>query len=164
MQGTMPELIAIPASVELEGKTLVWAFSKKQLDMVLQDIVVKSSENTGVQCVSRTEWQDLELPIVSFEKYFGLKQKETSVVPKYCVVKGAYTQVGSPVLVRIAIELQSNIKILHCNIECAPVSADILPKRNSDILGAFGLKAGVTMIVPDIAKIWENTNMGIYPE
>lgn len=164
MQGAIPELIVIPAQVELEGQAVVWAFSKKQLDMVLQDIVEKTSQATGAECVRRAEWQDLELPIICLEKYFGLEQKETSLLPKYCVLKGAQEQEGRATLVRIAVEMQSNIKVVNCNLECQPAPVDILPQRESHVLGVFQLQAGLTMIVPDVVKIWENTYMGVFSD
>lgn len=164
MQETTSEIIMMPASAKVEGQSLVWAFSKKQLDMVLQDIVGKTSKSAGDEGVGRAEWRDLELPIVSFEKYYGLEQKKTALLPKYCVVKGAYEHDGKSRLVRIAVEINSNIKALSCGFKCTPLSTTVLPKRACDVLGVFQLQAGVTMIIPDIAKIWENTNLGFYPE
>lgn len=145
------EIIVIPADVSAaQGWNVLWALSKAQIDIILHEINEVQLDNPTEYHVTSTEWQNITLPVISLENYFGFGQPMTSSVGKYVVAKSVDSN-GQ--VVRMMIHAKGNIRVQTVDFSCFPAAASALPKRREDVLGMYSLKGKNVLIVPDLAKI-----------
>ncbi|MGL1932565.1 MAG: hypothetical protein OCC45_12540 [Desulfotalea sp.] len=162
MQDEKLELIVFPVNTKSEGNNFFWALSKQQLDMVLHDID-KDDDDPGFE-VSTVSWQEQKMPLVSLERYFGLRVEDNLFKTKYAVVKGSLKDALESKIIRLSLQFTGNVSIRNCESSCVASSEDIIQKRKQDLHGIFTVEDGSTLIIPDVTSIWEKVSKGFYPD
>lgn len=152
------EIIVIPADVApAKGWQIFWAFSKKQLDMVLQEVeLVEVGAAVEDFILSRAFWQEEKLAVVSLEKYFGMPQLTGSQVDKCAVLKDVVDKGSGPEVGRIMVKISGNIRVREVDFMSMSTSPSMLPARQEDVHGVYSLSDKQLLVVPNLEKIYAN--------
>ncbi len=143
------EVIMIQANTPpTEGGVVYWLLSKNQMEYILQDIALVPGGSTTTP-IARAQYQEEVLPVLSLEKYFGLRESGGSGTYRYLVAKTAADTGG---IARIIIRTAHQIRVRKLTFAASPV-ASTFAENNEDVLGAFSHDDTDLLIVPDIAAI-----------
>jgi hypothetical protein len=138
------EIATIKANnVTFQGCELYWIFSRNQLEFLFKELEVFSSPSL----VATAKYQEVMLPVINLEKYYGLAQKAQTGAPKYLVVRSVNEQKE---LVKLIIQTPQTLKIQALEAGFMSLqSSPALPKNNKDVLGIYSLATDKLGIVPD---------------
>lgn len=152
------EIIVIPADiVSVKGWQVFWAFSKKQLDMILHEIeLLDKGENPQDFYVSTALWQQKKMAVVSLEKYFGFPQRVESQTDKCAVLKDVLEKDGGMELGRIMVQISGNVRVREVDFTSLATAVTMLPTRHEDVRGIYSLSDKRLLVMPDVAKIYAN--------
>ena len=143
------ELAVIRADCSLKtGEKLYWLLSRKQIEFVLYDLEPVKVGNERFAA----RYQDMVLPVVRLEDYYGLPGLKEERKNKYkYIVAGAVNGEGE--LVRVILQTRHHVQLLKVS-EHQPSSFPLeLPKRGEDVLGVYSLGEDKVLILPDLVGI-----------
>jgi hypothetical protein len=130
-------------NVTFQGCELYWIFSRNHLEFLFRELEIFSSPSL----VATAKYQEVMLPVINLEKYYGLAQKVQNGAPKYLVVRSVTEQNE---LVKLIIQTPQAVKIQALETGfIALQSPPALPKNNNDVLGIYSLATDKIGIVPD---------------
>ncbi len=133
-------------STPLAGFELYWLLSRSQLEFIFQELrVVPTSSG-----IAGARYQDVLLPVISLEEYYGLPVTGPGRPIKYLVVRSVS---GDNALVRLILQTPCILKIDQVQSAVAYPERLSLPQNGGDILGIYFLSDRTLGIVPDLAAI-----------
>ncbi len=152
------EIIMIPADIlQVKEWQVFWAFSKKQLDMVLQEVeFVEVGAAPEDYLLSKALWQQEKLAVVSLEKYFGIPQPKVSQADKCAVLKDVVEKGSGPEIGRIMVKIGGNIRVKEVDFTSMATSPSMLPTRQEDVRGVYSLSDKHLLVFPNVEKIYAN--------
>lgn len=133
----------------LNGRTLYWVLSRKQIEFILNDVNPLPSMG-GAAAVDRIPYQDEALPALNLESHFGLESAAKTRAVKYLVTKVA-TRDGD--LVKITIPFHHTVRMRPLTFSTSLAMRSGLNRNSQDTLGAFLDEEDGLFIVPDLAAI-----------
>jgi hypothetical protein len=144
---TKPEVAMIKANTSpIGGLELYWLLSRNQLEFILQDIKVFHSP----PLVPTAQYQEVMLPVINLEEYFGLPETVPGRSLKYLVIRAL---TGEKSLVRVIIRTIHPLKLQKLEAGFGAVRQVSLPRNSNHLLGIFVLANGGLGVVPDVAGI-----------
>ncbi len=140
------EIATIKANnVTFQGCELYWIFSRNQLEFLFKEVELFSSPTS----VITAKYQEVMLPVINLEKYYGLAEKFKNGPPKYIVVRSV---TENKELVKLIIQTPQPLKIQTVEEGFTSLQASPkLPKNSKDVLGMYSLAPDKVGIVPDLA-------------
>lgn len=159
---TTSEILLFSADVlPVQGWHISWAISKKQLDMVLHNIVEQPVAPENATVLSTARWQNTTLPVISLEQHFGLHLDQPKEAPKYLVAKGLRPLGDKQEVVRLILRTAGNITVRKPDFSCFQVSPDMLPENSHHTLAVYALVGRSILIVPDLSKIYASIDESV---
>jgi hypothetical protein len=133
-------------SKPLAGFELYWLLSRRQLESVFQEMRIMPTFSG----IAAAQYQDVLLPVISLEQYYGLPVTGPGRPLKYLVVRS----VGNDnTLVRLILQTPCVLRIDQVRSAVAFSGQLFLPENGGDILGIYFLSDRTLGIVPDLARI-----------
>lgn len=141
------EIATIKAnSATFEGWEIFWILSKNQLEFLFKEIEIFSPPSL----FASAKYQEVMLPVINLEKYYGLVEKDVAKLPKYLVVRSVNEKKE---LVKVIIQTQQTYKIQTLGTGVNSLQSPMLPQNSNDVLGMYFLATGKLGIVPDFAQM-----------
>jgi hypothetical protein len=141
------EIATIKAnSASFQGCELYWLISRNQLEFLFKELEVCSSPPYA----AAAKYQEIMLPVINLEKYYGLAEQKQHGPSKYLVVKSVNDQKE---LVKVIVETPQPLKIQKLAAGPESLPAPELPKNSENVLGMYGFAEGKLGIVPDFAEM-----------
>ncbi len=138
------EIATIKANNVFQGCELYWIFSRNQLEFLLREVELFSSPTA----VITAKYQEVMLPVINLEKYYGLAEKFKNGPPKYVVVRSVNEKKE---MVKLIIQTPQSVKIQTVEEHFTSLqSSPNLPKNSEHVLGMYSLTDGKVGIVPDL--------------
>ncbi|MFT5697789.1 MAG: hypothetical protein ACI8ZB_000643 [Desulforhopalus sp.] len=145
--GTDLEVAIFQSSCRTDDKQeLYWLFSRTQLEFILKELELL--EGPGAQVVAR--YQEMILPVLSLEEYFGFSKVVQRENLKYLVLR-AVDEKGN--MRRIIVETEYSPKFFDLTKSFSSLESFVSPQKNTHISGAYSLGTGKVGVVPDVANI-----------
>ena len=141
------EIATIKAnSATFEGWEIFWILSRNQLEFLFKEIEICSAPSL----VASAKYQEVMLPVMNLEKYYGLEEKEVQKQPKYLVVRSVNEKNE---LVKLIVETHQTYKIHKLAAGVNALQSPVLPQNGNNVLGMYFLADGKLGIVPDFARM-----------
>lgn len=141
------EIVLLKAnSVNIQGCELYWLFSRNQLEFLFKEVEVFSSP----PFVDTVKYQEVMLPLISLENYYGLEQQNLSGTPRYLVLKAVSEQKE---LVKLIVQTLQSLKMDTLESGQSSLQSIALPKNSDDVLGVYSLGTDKIGVVPDLVKM-----------
>ncbi|MGB3223452.1 MAG: chemotaxis protein CheW [Desulforhopalus sp.] len=146
------EIATIKANITtFLGGELFWVLSRNQLEFLFKEIEISSSP----PFVGKARYQGVMLPVISFEKHYGLKEMDQDSPLKYLVVRSVNEKKE---LEKIIVQTPRTLKIKTLE-GVSSLQAPALPQNSENVLGIYSLAPGKLGIVPDITRIIQSLQL-----
>ncbi|MCP4338127.1 MAG: hypothetical protein GY799_04405 [Desulfobulbaceae bacterium] len=129
-------------SASYQGCEIFWVFGRNQLEFLFKEVEMFSSP----PFVTTAKYQEVMLPVINLEKYFGLKEKGENGPPRFLVVRSVNEEKE---MVKLIVQIPQTMKIHKLETEFEPLQSTALPQNNADILGMYSLATDKLAVVPD---------------
>lgn len=129
-------------STSYRGCQIYWIISRNQLEFLFKEVETFSSP----PFVTTAKYQEVMLPVINLEKYFGLEEKDENGPPRFLVVRSV-NEIKE--MVKIIVQIPQTLKIHKLETEFEPLQSTPLPQNNADILGMYSLATDKLAVVPD---------------
>jgi len=144
---TQLEIATIKANIaSFQGCELYWLISRSQLEFLFKELEICSSPPFA----AAAKYQELMLPVINLERFYGLVEQKRNGPPKYLVVKSVNDQKE---LVKVIVETPQPLKIHKLATGPKPLPLPSLPQNSEDVLGMYGFAEGKLGIVPNFAEM-----------
>lgn len=148
------EIAIIKANSDsMQGYSVYWLLGRNQLEFVFQEVEIFSSPSLG----STAKYQDVMLPVVNLEEYFGLEDKGDVSPPRYLVVRSVNEQKE---MVKLIVKTAQILKIQKLETEFKPLQSKALPKNNENVLGMYSFAEDKFAVVPDFVGMSQSLQLG----
>jgi hypothetical protein len=131
-------------SATLQGCEMYWLLSRNQLEFVFREVEIFSSPAFG----ATAKYQEVMLPVINLEKYFGLEEKGENGPLNYFVVRSVNEKKE---MVKLIIQTPQTLKVLKLDTEFQPVKSSTLLQNSEDALGMYYLGPDKFGVLPDFA-------------
>ena len=147
------EIAVYQANIEpVKGKQLYWVLSRQQVEHVVGDLEKTKTEDQAAHVSGFFNWQGLNLPIVSLEKFSRLRKGHLSKNSRGIVVKTS-VQAEQGVAARVILETTHRLNMIQVSstLKPAPIRRDELASRN--LKGLYIWEEDKLLAVPNFNKI-----------
>ncbi len=145
-----PEIALIMAnSVPLEGRNILWTFSRNQIEFILREIVLTPAA-TGNSDIQHAHYQDEALPLLDLEAHFGLETSGQTLPDRYIVVK---TTNSKGEISKLILRTKHTVRMKKLSFSTTQKGSEGIQDNRDDILGTFLQQDGDLLIVPDLSAI-----------
>ncbi len=131
-----------------ENQELYWIFSRSQLEFVFKELDRVDGSKSRVMAT----YQDVSLPVISLEQYFGFVPYNAKESSKYMVLCAVDKQQK---LIKMIVESGASPKFFKLTRSFVALDSFSAPKSSEHLLGAYSLGKSKVGIVPDIVGIVE---------
>lgn len=141
------EIATIKAnSTAFHGWEIFWILSKNQLELLFKELDMFSSSPSG----DTAKYQDVMLPVINLENYYGLEVYDKSNQAKYLVVRSVNEKKE---LVKLIVEIPQKYTLQKLTEGLDPLESPVIPQNGENVLGIYSLAPGQLGVVPDFARI-----------
>lgn len=151
MESNLEVALILANCAPYNGRYIYWVLSRKQIEYILTDLEKRGEDKTAHTGVYGQYLEEL-LPVISLERYFGLKVRKTRLADKFIVTR---TAGENGKLAKIIVQAPFPVRMRNLDFKTAPTDDNGLLKNSEDILGCFHQGTKHIFIVPDLAVILE---------
>ncbi len=139
-------------SAHFHGWEIFWILSKNQLELLFKEMETFSSSPSMVTAT----YQDVMLPVINLENYYGLEVNGRSKPPKYLVVRSVNEKKE---LVKLIIEIPEKYTLQKLTAGFESLQSPVIPLNSENVLGVYSLAPGQLGVVPDFARISQSLQL-----
>ena len=129
-----------------ENQELYWMFSRSQLEFVLKELDVVDELTSKMEA----RYQDMLLPVLSLENYFGFLADTEKMNQKHMVLRAADENRN---LRRLIVQSAHSPKFFNLTKSFISLDSFSVPQNSKHMCGAYSLGRGKVGLVPDVISI-----------
>lgn len=129
-----------------ENQKIYWIFSRAQLEFVLKELDHTDSSSSPV--IAR--YQEMLLPVLSLEDYFGFTAAVDGEHKKYMVLRSVDE---NKKLTRLIVHSNFSPQFLKLTNSFASLTDFTVPDNSNHIRGAYSIGGDKVGVVPDVGSI-----------
>jgi chemotaxis signal transduction protein len=136
----------------IRKREVFWALSTSQVEHIVQDLTICPVPFARNYLSGLGAWQGLGLPVVSLERYFGLRPVRGTEVKRRIVAKT--TTAEEPQLIsRLLIDVAYDVRIRPMVPDCVPVQIANGQLAARGLKGAYEWEKDALLLLPDLQMI-----------